>query len=480
MQHEPDVPRRIRGGQSRRDFLRRTGIGAGVLLGGSALLAACGDDEDEASEPAASAPVDTAGAAPAATSAAATTAAAGESSEAAASAPAEALTGSISLWAWGAGPEFDAWTERIAYFNSKYPDVEVEFEPLEKNGYEEYPQLLTRIAGGNAPDVMRVLNFQPTQLVAQGQALLPLDDFIAATPDFDQPDFFESVWKGAQVDGKVYAVPQNGEPYTLYYNADAFAAAGLEDPQAMFAAGTWDEAAFMAAIDGLMDKGGMRFGVAFESWNYDNFCFMGGGTVLDENLAPTIDQGASPQMLGVFAQLVADKKAPSPVVGGGANLEPFKNGQVGMYIMGPWWGPALEATPPAFKWNVTGLPAFNGQTSCKLEIDSLSISAASKNPEAAWAFVKTVTDTEGLRIWSKAGTPTRKSSLEAAGYSDIVWRKDSLTMVDKSTFSPFSTAGAAVDTAATAALDPMWAGQKTAEEATADAAAKIGEAIASA
>lgn len=387
------------------------------------------------------------------------------------------VTGSISLWAWGAGPEFDAWQQRIAYFNTKYPDVEVQFEPLARNGYEEYPQLLTRIAGGNAPDVMRVLNFQPTQLVSEGDALLPLDDLIAGSPDFDQADFFESVMRGAQVDGKTYAVPQNGEPYVLYYNVDAFSAAGLDDPQELFAAGTWDDAAFLGSIDALMESG-MRFGVAFESWNYDNFCFMGGGEILDASLNPVIDEGASPEMLGLLAGLVADRKAPSPVVAGGANLEPFRNGDVGMYIMGPWWGPALEATPPGFAWNTTGLPSFNGVTSCKLEIDSLSISSSSQNPEAAWAFVKTVTDTEGLRIWSAVGTPTRRSALEQAGYDDIVWRKDSLAMVDASTFTPFTVAGAGVDTAATAALDPLWAGSATAEEATKDAADRIGELLA--
>ena len=386
------------------------------------------------------------------------------------------VSGSISLWAWGAGPEFDAWNQRIDYFNSKYPDVEVKFEPLAANGYEEFPQLLTRIAGGNAPDVMRVLNFQPTQLVSEGDALLPLDDYIAATADFDQSDFFDSVLRGSKVDGTTYCVPQNGEPYVLYYNQDLFDAAGLEDAQAMFQAGTWDDAAFQAAIDGVMGAG-TRFGVAFESWNYDNFCFMGGGAVLDESLAPVIDQGASPQMLGTLAGLVADAKAPSPVVAGGANLEPFRNGDVGMYIMGPWWGPALEETPPDFRWNCTGLPAFNGVTSCKLEIDSLAISKASSNPDAAWAFVSTVTDTEGLRIWSSVGTPTRRSSLAEAGYDEIVWRKDSLAMVDASTFTPFTTAGSAIDTAATAALDPLWAGDATAEEATADAAQAIAEAL---
>ncbi|MCG8565909.1 MAG: hypothetical protein MI747_12585, partial [Desulfobacterales bacterium] len=57
--------------------------------------------------------------------------------------------------------------------------------------------------------------------------------------------------------------------------------------------------------------------VSFESWNYDTFCFMGGGSILNENLEPTIHEGASPQMLGYFAQLIADGKSPNPVVAGG-------------------------------------------------------------------------------------------------------------------------------------------------------------------
>ena len=72
--------------------------------------------------------------------------------------------------------------DAVTPWSEKYPDVEVQFEPLARNGYEEYPQLLTRIAGGNAPDVIRVLNFQPTQLVSEGDALLPLDDYEFTSP----------------------------------------------------------------------------------------------------------------------------------------------------------------------------------------------------------------------------------------------------------------------------------------------------------
>jgi ABC-type glycerol-3-phosphate transport system substrate-binding protein len=390
----------------------------------------------------------------------------------------EEIGGEITLWAWGAGLEGDKTKERIAYFNSKYPNVKVNWEPLAKNGYEEYPALLARFASGNAPDVMRVLNFQPTQLVAEGDALLALDDFIAADPDIDMADFLAPTVLGGQVNGKQYGMPDNTEPYVIYYNKDAFAAAGLEDPQVLFGQGKWDQASFESSINALMSKGGMKFGLAFEAWNYDTFCFMGGGTVLDSDQKPTIDQGASPQMLDFFAKLVKDGKSPSPVVGGGAQLEAFRNGEVGMYLMGPWWYGALAGTTK-FKYDVTGLPSFNGVRAGKLELGSLAISSASKNPKAAWAYVKTVTDTEGLKIWSAVATPTRRSALQAAGFNDEQWKKDAVAMVEAGTFTPFTTKGSAVDAAVSAALDNLWAGKSTAAAATADAVKRLTEALGS-
>lgn len=442
---DTEIIRRARAaGMSRRDFLRLGGTAAAA----AAFLAACGDDSDST----------------------ATTVAPGETSGS------SDISGEITLWAWGAGLEGDKIRERIAYFNTKYPDVTVNWEPLAGNGYEEYPQLLSRFAAGNPPDVMRVLNFQPTQLVAEGNALLRLDDLIARdSEELNMGDFIPTTVEGAKVDGGMYGMPDNTEPYVIYYNRDAFLAAGLDDPQSLVQSGNWDEAALTASIDALMANG-MRFGIGFESWNYDTFCFMGGGTVLDENLEASIDQGASPEMLAYFAKLVEDGKAPNPVVAGGTHLEAFRNQEAGMYLMGPWWYGALEGTVD-FDYDVTALPTFNGVRAGKLELGSLSISSQSSNPEAAWAFVKTVTDTQGLEIWSAVATPTRRSALDVAGFNDDQWKQDVVAMVEAGTWTPFTTAGFAVDTAASAALDRLWAGQATAEEATADAASRISDAL---
>lgn len=434
-------------GLNRRHFL---GLGAATAAG--AALAACGGSDGGS-----------------ATSSAATTSGSAPN-------PTQAIGGEITLWAWGAGLEGEKIQERIEYFNSIYPDVTVNWEPLQRNGYEEYSNLLARFAAGNPPDVMRVLNFQPTQLVAEGGALAALDDWIAADPSIDMADFLEPTIQAAMVDGKMYGMPDNSEPYVIYYNKDAFRAAGLPDPKDLFAAGTWDQASFDTALDALMTDGGMRFGLVFESWTYDNECFMGGGSVLSPDLTPTINTGASPQMLQYFADLVKNGKAPSPVVGGGAQLEAFKTGQAGMYLMGPWWYGALEGQT-AFEFSVTGLPSFNGVRAGKIEAGSLSIASASSNPEAAWAFVKTVTDTQGQNIWSAVATPTRRTSLQDSGFYDTPWKQDVMKMVEAGTWTPFTTAGAGVDSAAGAALDPLWAGQQSAQQATDEAAKRITEVL---
>jgi multiple sugar transport system substrate-binding protein len=390
-----------------------------------------------------------------------------------------AVSGEITVRYWGVGPERTAWLNRIKYFNSKYPNVKVTSQQLEKNGYEEYPALLAQIAAGNAPDVIRVLNFQPTQLVAEGNALLPLDGFIKADRTFNQPDFTAASWKGAKVAGKVYAIPQNGEPYNLFYNKAMFRKAGLPDAYKTFKAGKLSAELYASWVDRLQGLKLAKFGTGFEAWNYDVFVFMGGGEVLTPARRVVIDRPRSRSALQFIADFSVNKQAPNPNVIGGTAFQLFANQQLATFISGSWWAKYL---PPVvqgkFPWNACGLPSVNGHLGCKLEIDSLSISRQTKNPEAAWAFVRTVTDTKGLEIWSAIATPTRKSALASRVFLSNPYVRPVLDMVSVSEFTPFTTKGSAIDTAAISALSPMWDGKKTAAQATKDAKVKIQEALA--
>ena len=384
------------------------------------------------------------------------------------------IGGEVSIRYWGVGPERVAWSKRIAYFKSRYPNVKVNEQLLTKNGYEEFPALLTQIAAGNPPDVMRVLNFQPTQLVTQGNALLPLDSFISGDRSFDRSDFVPVAYQGGKVNGKQYAIPQNGEPYCLFYNKDAFKKAGLKDPWQQYRAGTWNQTSFLNAAKALKE-GGFRYGAAFENWNYDVFVFMGGGRVLDQSGRVVIDRQPAPRALQFLADMIDEGLSPSPEVGGGTYLQFFQNKQLGMYLSGAWWAKYMPKVD--FAWTAAPLPRFFGGIGTKLEIDSLSISRGSKNPEAAWAMVKTLTDRRGEELWTAIATPTRRSVLGSRVFRSNPHVPAVVEMLKYSHVTPFTKAGAAVDTAAISAFAPLWLGKKSAAEATKDAAAKIRKAI---
>jgi ABC-type glycerol-3-phosphate transport system substrate-binding protein len=191
-----------------------------------------------------------------------------------------------------------------------------------------------------------------------------------------------------------------------------------------------------------------------------------------------IDKGSSPKTLQFLADMIDENSSPSPEVASGSYVNFFQTQQLGMYVSGSWWGKYM---PPvikdSFQWGAVRMPSFWGTIGSKYELDSLSIAKDSKNPEAAWAFVKTITDRKGQTLWTLAATPTRNSVLNSAAF-----RKDKVVpavveMIKYSTFTPFTKVGQAVDTASITALAPMWLGQKTAAEATKSAASALRKAI---
>lgn len=98
--------------------------------------------------------------------------------------------------------------------------------------YEETTnKALTAAQAGNAPDVAVLLATDIFTLVEEA-VVIPFTD--VATSDADSAwieGFSEGFMKDARFDGKVYGIPFQRSTPVLYYNKDAFRAAGL-DPEA--------------------------------------------------------------------------------------------------------------------------------------------------------------------------------------------------------------------------------------------------------
>lgn len=410
------------------------------------------------------------------------------------SAPADAATraalrrqalasGNIGFRFWGTGTERATILKRIAYVESLYPNIHVKDYLLSQNGYQDFPQLLTEIASGTAPDVLRSLSYMPTQLVAEGNSLLDLDSYVKSDSSLDTSDFVPVLWKGCFVDGQIYALPDNGEPYVVYYNEKAFKDAGVPTPATLIKQDRWNEETLLSSAQAVMAKGGMKYGVAFESWNYDCFAFMAGGAILDSNLNPVIDKSPTPEVYQYLADLINKYKvAPSSEVPAGTYLTDFGNGNLGMYISGAWWG--IDYIEPlvknSFPWADALMPTINGHLGCKLEIGQVAVSRTTHYPDAAWAFVSAYTSKKANQIWMAAATPARLSVLHSSAYRNLPFASTVQEMVKHATFTPFTKVGSAVDTACETALSPMWLGHQSATTATANAAAALRKVLATA
>ncbi len=120
----------------------------------------------------------------------------------------------------------------------------------------------------------------------------------------DASDFVPVLWKGCFVGGKAVRHAATTVSRTLSTTTRRRSrTAGIPTPATLIAQGKWNEQTLLSSAQALMAKGGMKYGVAFESWNYDCFAFMGGGGILDSNLKPVIHQSPTPQTYQYFADL---------------------------------------------------------------------------------------------------------------------------------------------------------------------------------
>jgi multiple sugar transport system substrate-binding protein len=448
---------------SRRDVLRYASALALSAPAVAALLAAC----ESAGTPAPDTPAP-------GTSAPAT------------STPPDAISGTISCIAnTGAGAESEAWNARIDAFERLFPNVKVQrLENVGETFYALLPKVTTMIAGGNAPDTLRVGNYSGAMFAAR-DALLPLDDFIENDPDVNWDDFYPAAQEAFKLDGKIWALPENGESYGLYYNATAFEEKGLPDPRELWDAGMWTKDAFLDAAKALTEGSGAnrRFGFLYETWHSENWIFFNGGKVLLDDLKTvTIDQPAAYEGLQFAADLVnVYNVAPNPSqIAGRPPTELFQNGVCRMYMLGGWYIANFAEQIKDFQVKTVGPPLLRVKTS-KLEISGYAITKASKNPQAAWELIKFITSPEGQNIWSVVGMPTRKSSLDtflATGkYADLY--KPFVELLPSVQHTPFFAKSAEIAQILTEGQDPIFLGQTTAEAACKVMAEKMRAVLAS-
>ncbi|MBV7330479.1 substrate-binding domain-containing protein [Chloroflexi bacterium TSY] len=141
----------------------------------------------------------------------------------------------LSYTSWGNETRLNSDEENITAFVEQNAGIEVEFIGISS---DYASQLLTMIAGGTAPDVMRINAWSTHAFYSKGTAMAIDDRYESA--GINPEELFVVPFVQCVYDGKWYGIPRGGTGNQIvYYNKEMFDDAGVpypEDPK-----WTWDD-----------------------------------------------------------------------------------------------------------------------------------------------------------------------------------------------------------------------------------------------
>lgn len=123
----------------------------------------------------------------------------------------------------------------IARFNASQDEVRV--TGITFGDFDETLHAFQASIAAQNPPAAAMLVPSPTVTFATRGILEPLNDFMAADPDFDVDDYVPAFMDLITLDGNIYALPLFGTTQVLYYRKDLFAEAGINPNEALK---TWE------------------------------------------------------------------------------------------------------------------------------------------------------------------------------------------------------------------------------------------------
>lgn len=402
----------------------------------------------------------------------------------------------ISMMGWGSPLEQENVANGLAVFEEQNPDISVEWIHTPDTADHEV-KLKTAIAGGNPPDVFWATPLQ--DFVALG-ACKDVTAEIEADPVLGAPDYFLQPQESerATVNGKWFGIGSCWVAPHLYYNADLLSEAGIAPPSSDPAeAWTFDEFVEIGreltfdsegrhpGDDGFDIDNVQQWGLSWPTFNIALAAavYSNGGYAWGTDY--TIGYGA-PEALEAIQAIadltLVDQVAPVPATFEQMGMDAWTalaTGNVAIIVDGSW---ALQDISKLdFNYGCGVLPVFQEPATVMLAHCHV-VSETTEHPEQAWQLLAYLSSNEyqlgliraGLWLPSHTSLLTPEGQEEwltpdvhPEGYGQIV--SDYVLNYGHNLFYPAGFLEA--QDLLTAALDPVWIGQQTAQEALVDSGA---------
>ena len=292
--------------------------------------------------------------------------------------------GALDLYTWISSESDTAqWESFVSLGQKEDPDLDISISGPSFNDY--WTKVKTRLSGNNPPCLLTTQAPRAKELEA---LLMPLDDIIEAQ-DFDVSVLNEAMMDGMTVDGTIRGIPYDAEPYVMFYNADAFAEAGLEAPTTEYSR---DQ--FIADAQALTTDDHKALALS------NNWAYMNAWSIADE-VTPVTDDTltiTSPEhveQMQSYFDLVREyglADAPGPADDQAVSQQRFISGASDMIIDGPWMhGTFTDAVD--FTLGITNIPSTSGDPHAMIDGSGFAIASNCDNPDAAFEAIVAMTST---------------------------------------------------------------------------------------
>jgi multiple sugar transport system substrate-binding protein len=317
------------------------------------------------------------------------------------SAPAAKANGNVT---WCIGKDTTgAFSEMVTRFNKQYPKAHAKLLELPTSADQQRAQLIQRLRAKSPEcdvlgmDVVWTAEFAGQNWLRDASSLV----------DKRKADFIAATLKTAQFDGKTWAVPFNTNAGFLYYRTDKINSA----PK------TWQDVYNQAKSGGgIVYQGASYEGLTV---NYLELLYAAGGTIVDSSGKKLqMDKNKATQVLAFMANGIKSGAAPKANVTymEEESRRAFESGSVAAMRNWPYAYALDKKSKIGSKFAISPLPAWQGgQAASVLGGYNLGISAYSKNPSGATAFIDFVTKpAQQVVMAAKASLPPVLGSV----YSD--------------------------------------------------------------
>jgi multiple sugar transport system substrate-binding protein len=317
------------------------------------------------------------------------------------------------LAAWGFENADDVGTARLDYAAEQLSELDVE---LDATAFDAQ-KFTTRIASGDVPDVVQMDRRYVTQYAAQ-DLIVPLDACFEAQ-GFDPGErWYPSVVEDVTYEDQVWAASQFYQPPAIILNKTVMAEAGVtaEDID------TSRPEVLLAAIEKMyQESGGVPSRLGFDpvSTGQSALWILGmGGQLTDDAGAPTLDDEGNIAGIELLQQI-------NDAQGGFAQVKSFTDsfdtfgdanqyvtGQVGAQVNAQWYPNVLS--PYVDQIDIEAVP-FRDSEGNPFSVSggqAFVIPAGAENPAGACAWVSELTSGES---WAAAGEARAATRAEEGG-----------------------------------------------------------------